>query len=36
MDERLKFVVGLLDGERMAVRCRRFVTHDRLQDPRTL
>jgi putative transposase len=24
MDERLKFVVGLLDGEKMAVLCRRF------------
>jgi hypothetical protein len=28
MDERLKFVVGLLDGERMAVLCRRFITQD--------
>lgn len=24
MDERLKFVAGLLDGEKMAVLCRRF------------
>ena len=24
MDERLKFIVGLLDGEKMAALCRRF------------
>jgi len=24
MDERLKFIAGLLDGEKMAVLCRRF------------
>jgi putative transposase len=24
MDERLKFVAGLLDGEKMAVLCRQF------------
>src|SRR5947207_14424891 len=24
MDERLKFIAGLLDGEKMAVMCRRF------------
>ena len=24
MDERLKFVAGLLDGEKMAILCRRF------------
>jgi len=24
MDDRLKFVAGLLDGEKMAVLCRRF------------
>jgi putative transposase len=28
MNERLKFVAGLLDGEKMAVLCRRFgVSH---------
>jgi hypothetical protein len=25
MDERLRFVARLLDGEKMAVRCREFV-----------
>ena len=24
MDERVKFIAGLLDGEKMAVLCRRF------------
>jgi putative transposase len=25
MDERLKFIAGLLDGEKMAALCRRFA-----------
>jgi len=38
MDERLKFVAGLLDGEKMAVLCRRFGVSRKtgLQDPRAL
>jgi len=34
MDERLKFIARLLDGEKMAGLCREFgISRDRLQDP---
>ena len=38
MDERLKFIARLLDGEKMAVLCRQFLhlAQDRLQDPHAL
>ena len=37
MDERLKFIARLLDGEKMAVVCRvRHLPQDRLQDPHPL
>ena len=38
MDERLKFIARLLDGEKMAQLCREFgdLSQDRLQDRQAL
>lgn len=38
MDERLKFIARLLDGDQMAELCREFrrLAQDRLQDPQSL
>jgi putative transposase len=36
MDERLKFIAGLLDGEKMTVLCRQFGVSRKLQDPRSI
>jgi hypothetical protein len=37
MEERVRFVARLLDGEKMAALCREFaISQDRLQDLRPL
>jgi hypothetical protein len=37
MDERLKFIARLLDGDKMALLCREFgISRKTLQDPQSL
>ena len=36
MDESVRFVARLLEGEKMAALCREFAITGRSQDPRTL